>query len=71
MSYESGMRVEMDWQKSSFSEQGDNCLELAASSGAVLLRESDEPDFVIAAPVRGVGGLLASLKAAGSVALPY
>ncbi|TJZ52911.1 DUF397 domain-containing protein [Streptomyces piniterrae] len=39
-----------DWQKSSFSPDGSNCLYLAASaSGGVLIRESDDPRQAIAA----------------------
>jgi hypothetical protein len=37
------------WQKSSFSAQGNNCVEVApAPDGSVLLRESVEPATVLA-----------------------
>ncbi|WAL96273.1 DUF397 domain-containing protein [Streptomyces sp. Je 1-369] len=37
------------WQKSSFSGvEGPNCVELASVEGHLLLRESDDPDTVIA-----------------------
>ncbi|QES42334.1 DUF397 domain-containing protein [Streptomyces sp. PA5.6] len=37
------------WQKSSFSGvEGPNCVELARVNGHLLLRESDDPDTVIA-----------------------
>lgn len=37
------------WQKSSFSGPDDdnNCVELAPLAGAVLLRESDDPDVIV------------------------
>ena len=37
------------WQKSSYSGGGDgsDCIELATQDGAVLLRESDDPDVVV------------------------
>lgn len=41
------MRLPIEWQKSSFSEQGDNCIELALREDDILLRESTAPDAVI------------------------
>lgn len=39
------MHTPLDWQKSSFSGSGDGnaCIELAATPGAIHLRESDTP----------------------------
>ncbi|MFF3265172.1 DUF397 domain-containing protein [Streptomyces sp. NPDC002932] len=39
--------MEIQWRKSSYSEQSGNCLELAVVEGAVLLRESDDPGVVV------------------------
>ncbi|WP_405899020.1 DUF397 domain-containing protein [Streptomyces sp. NBC_00727] len=41
--------MEIQWRKSSKSSgaDGNNCLELAAHDGEILLRESDNPDTVI------------------------
>ncbi|MDT0448991.1 DUF397 domain-containing protein [Streptomyces hesseae] len=52
------------WQKSSFSGPDNNpdCLELAATSGAILMRESDAPSVVIATAHTRVRALLASVK---------
>lgn len=47
------------WQKSSHSSQGNNCIQLAAGGGArVLLRESDEPETVLAADPERLRALL-------------
>jgi len=53
----------LTWQKSSFSgdQEGPNCLELAGSQDALLLRESDEPDTVIAATGAGLAALIRHL----------
>ncbi|MET9182390.1 DUF397 domain-containing protein [Kitasatospora aureofaciens] len=36
-----------DWQKSSFSEANNNCVEVRALEGMVELRESDEGDVIV------------------------
>ncbi|MGW3184530.1 DUF397 domain-containing protein [Kitasatospora sp. NPDC001119] len=36
-----------DWQKSSFSEANNNCVEVRAADGVVELRESDEGDVIV------------------------
>jgi hypothetical protein len=41
------MTVSPIWQKSSYSQDQGDCVELAAHGGAVLLRESDEPGVVL------------------------
>ncbi|MCZ4126000.1 DUF397 domain-containing protein [Streptomyces sp. H39-S7] len=43
------MRAPIVWQKSSFSgpDEGQSCVELAPRAGAVLLRESDDPDVIV------------------------
>jgi hypothetical protein len=43
------MAHDITWQKSSFSSGGDSsdCVEVAAATNTLLLRESDEPQAVI------------------------
>jgi hypothetical protein len=55
------------WQKSSFSGSGGNggCLELATTHGALLLRESDEPETVLTTYPARVAALLFAIKAGG------
>ncbi|MBD0695699.1 DUF397 domain-containing protein [Streptomyces sp. CBMA123] len=36
-----------EWQKSSFSEANNNCVEVRALEGAVELRESDEGEVIV------------------------
>ncbi|MEU0642960.1 DUF397 domain-containing protein [Streptomyces umbrinus] len=52
------------WQKSSFSGGGDSsdCVEVAATQGVLRLRESDEPDTVIAATGAGLAALIRHLR---------
>ncbi len=52
------------WQKSSFSqdENAPNCLEVAASQGAMRLRESDEPGTVVGTTVTGLAALIRHLR---------
>ncbi|GAA3176957.1 MULTISPECIES: DUF397 domain-containing protein [Streptomyces] len=35
------------WQKSSYSNENMNCVELASRDGLILIRESDDPDAVV------------------------
>lgn len=52
------------WQKSSYSSEGGNCVNIAtAPDGTIRLRESDEPDVIIASTRSGLSALLASIKA--------
>jgi hypothetical protein len=51
------------WQKSSYSNEGVNCVNVAAApNGTVRLRESDEPDVVLTATRTGLSALIASIK---------
>lgn len=55
------------WQKSSFSGEAANCVNVAAApDGTLRLRESDDPDVIIAASRAGLSALLASIKTGGS-----
>ncbi|MGV9884998.1 DUF397 domain-containing protein [Streptomyces sp. NPDC003006] len=52
------------WQKSSFSGPGDGneCVELAHASGTLLLRESEDPDRILALTPHAVAALLGKLQ---------
>ncbi|MFS8200411.1 DUF397 domain-containing protein [Streptomyces sp. CWNU-52B] len=52
------------WQKSSFSgpEDAPNCVEVATGSRTLLLRESDDPDHVIAAGGTALAALIRHLR---------
>ncbi|WP_244177188.1 DUF397 domain-containing protein [Streptomyces albus] len=57
-------RVDIRWQKSSFSEQPEgNCLELAAGEAVVLMRESDAPEGVIVTTPERLRAFVAGVKA--------
>ncbi|MBB5116876.1 hypothetical protein AF335_23900 [Streptomyces eurocidicus] len=53
----------MRWQKSSFSTDGNECIELARSADHFLVRESDAPDIVITTSARPLRALTRSLTA--------
>jgi hypothetical protein len=50
------------WQKSSFSMEEGECLELAAIHGSIKLRESDDPDEVVTTTPRKLAVFIAGLK---------
>ncbi|GHA14568.1 hypothetical protein GCM10010372_12790 [Streptomyces tauricus] len=55
--------TELRWQKSSFSSEASNCLELAtAPDGTLQLRESDDPATTIAVPLAGFRSLLTAVR---------
>ncbi|OAH09628.1 DUF397 domain-containing protein [Streptomyces jeddahensis] len=58
------MTAVVAWQKSSFSDGGDapNCIELAATQGALWLRESDEPGTVVTTTATGLAALIRHLR---------
>ncbi|MGW7049673.1 DUF397 domain-containing protein [Streptomyces avermitilis] len=58
------MAAETLWQKSSFSEGDDapNCLEIAATQGALRLRESEEPGTVVATTATGLAALIRHIR---------
>lgn len=53
----------IQWQKSSFSTDGNECIELAQFTGNAFLRESDTPDVVIVMHGRQLRALTRSVKA--------
>lgn len=55
---------ELKWQKSSYSSGNGNgdCLEVAAGSSSLHVRESDVPGVALDTGIAGLSGLLAWLK---------
>ncbi|MBQ0848682.1 DUF397 domain-containing protein [Streptomyces sp. BH-SS-21] len=52
-----------DWQKSTYSGDGSNCVCVAATpAGTVALRESDAPDTTLITTRARLGELIRSLK---------
>ncbi|MFI2241348.1 DUF397 domain-containing protein [Streptomyces chrestomyceticus] len=55
------------WQKSSYSNEGVNCVNVAAApDGTVRLRESDTPDAILTTTRGELAALLAVLKGSGA-----
>ncbi|MGW5866199.1 DUF397 domain-containing protein [Streptomyces sp. NPDC055239] len=55
--------TQLDWQKSSFSEDQANCLYIAtAPDGTIHLRESDTPDTTLTTTATPLAALLESLS---------
>ncbi|MFD8091637.1 DUF397 domain-containing protein [Streptomyces malaysiensis] len=53
-----------DWQKSSFSGEGNACLYVSAPDGATIrLRESDEPNTILTTNPTALSALIRSAKA--------
>ncbi|MFT9475956.1 DUF397 domain-containing protein [Streptomyces sp. Mo3] len=53
-----------DWQKSSFSGEGNACLYVSAPDHATIrLRESDEPDTILTTTPTALDALIRSAKA--------
>ncbi|MFJ2874212.1 DUF397 domain-containing protein [Streptomyces sp. NPDC087298] len=51
------------WQKSSFSGEAANCVNVAAApDGTLRLRESDAPGVILVATRAGLSALVASIK---------
>ncbi|MGW1668811.1 DUF397 domain-containing protein [Streptomyces sp. NPDC002324] len=60
----------LHWQKSSYSSEGNNCLELAATDdGTIHLRESDDPTVTLTAvPALTLASLLTAVRHAMPIA---
>lgn len=57
-----------EWQKSTYSADAANCLNVAAmGDGTVYLRESDDPDTILAVPPAALRAFLRTVKT-GSLA---
>ncbi|MDH6624960.1 hypothetical protein M2271_002764 [Streptomyces sp. LBL] len=55
--------TEHTWQKSTYSEEASSCVYLATTpAGTILLRESDEPDAIIATGPRQFDALIRTLR---------
>ncbi|MEE1798839.1 MULTISPECIES: DUF397 domain-containing protein [unclassified Streptomyces] len=53
-----------EWQKSSYSSEGGNCVNVAAApDGTLRLRESDDPDVLLFLAPGQLGSLLIAIKA--------
>ncbi|MER7581992.1 DUF397 domain-containing protein [Kitasatospora sp. NPDC097691] len=55
--------TDSDWQKSSFSGNVENCVEVRSADGAVELRESDEGHIILRTTPAALAALLHSAKA--------
>ncbi|MFF2352519.1 DUF397 domain-containing protein [Kitasatospora sp. NPDC058115] len=51
------------WQKSSFSGEESNCVEVRAGAGLVELRESDESDAILRTAPAAFAGFSGAIKA--------
>lgn len=58
------MTAPLAWQKSTYSQDSGDCVELTARGGAVLLRESDNPTVVLTTTRKDLARFLRFLKAA-------
>ncbi|MER5301606.1 MULTISPECIES: DUF397 domain-containing protein [Streptomyces] len=55
--------TELQWQKSTYSAQGANCVNVAASpDGTIHLRESDAPDVTLTTGPRQLQALITALR---------
>ncbi|MET7852133.1 DUF397 domain-containing protein [Streptomyces avermitilis] len=58
--------TELNWQKSTYSEEASSCVYLATTpTGTILLRESDEPEAVLSTGPRQLSTLIAVLRKSG------
>ncbi|MFD9066281.1 DUF397 domain-containing protein [Kitasatospora purpeofusca] len=53
---------ELDWQKSSFSGDDANCVEVRVGVGLVELRESDDGDVILPTNPAAFANLLTTIK---------
>ncbi|MGW6056391.1 DUF397 domain-containing protein [Streptomyces sp. NPDC055189] len=53
----------LNWQKSSYSSEGSNCVELAATPDSTLhLRESDDPAVIVKLRAAALSSLLGAIR---------
>ncbi|MFJ9691954.1 DUF397 domain-containing protein [Kitasatospora sp. NPDC101183] len=55
--------ISSDWQKSSFSGNGNDCVEVRTASGAIELRESDESHLTLHTTLATFATLITATKA--------
>ncbi|GGV70295.1 hypothetical protein GCM10010277_81100 [Streptomyces longisporoflavus] len=54
---------DLHWQKSSYSSEASNCVELAAASDSTLrLRESDDPTAIVTLRAPALSSLLGAIR---------
>ncbi|AVH57001.1 MULTISPECIES: DUF397 domain-containing protein [Streptomyces] len=54
--------TELNWQKSTYSEEASSCVYLAATrTGTILLRESDEPQTILTTGTPQLAALISTL----------
>ncbi|MEV0218021.1 DUF397 domain-containing protein [Streptomyces sp. NPDC050704] len=59
--------IDLNWQKSTYSESGSSCVYLATTpTGTILLRESDDPEVVLTARPHQLAALIATLRHSGA-----
>ncbi|WP_329131369.1 DUF397 domain-containing protein [Streptomyces sp. NBC_01476] len=56
------MTASLIWQKSTYSQEQGECVELAADGGAVLLRESDDPSVVLTTTPKSLARFIQGIK---------
>lgn len=54
---------EIQWQKSSYSTDGEECVELASAAELVLVRESDGPNTIITSSQANLRAFMLGVKA--------
>ncbi|MFI7293180.1 Scr1 family TA system antitoxin-like transcriptional regulator [Streptomyces sp. NPDC050121] len=63
--------TELNWQKSTYSEEASSCIYLAVTpTGTILLRESDELESVLTTSTPSLAALIASLQTAVPIREP-
>lgn len=55
--------TELNWQKSTFSGNAADCVEIAISDGVIHIRESDQPDEVVTTTPAKLRAFLQGVKA--------
>lgn len=56
------MTASLIWQKSTYSQEQGECVELTTSGGAVLLRESDDPTVILTTTRKDLARFLQVIK---------
>ncbi|MEU9473836.1 DUF397 domain-containing protein [Streptomyces avermitilis] len=60
---------ELQWQKSTYSQEASACVYLATTpTGTILLQESDEPEVVLNTGTRQLGALISALRTTAPLA---
>lgn len=51
------------WQKSSYSSEGNACVEIAVAAEVILIRESDDPETVVSTTPEKLSAFIRGIKA--------